>query len=104
MSFERNKSQGTTHKAHVTRVTNHDGHDEYCFRRDRRVVVVNYRVTLAGAPTPIAIFMFSNGTTRPCTGAIRAGFSLSRCTLSYSCIPYSGVRSGVRGSSPGGGL
>ena len=37
-------------------------------------------------------------------GAIRSGFSLNSFTLSTSCAAYSGPRSGVRISSPAGGL
>src|SRR2546426_63179 len=64
----------------------------------------NHRVTITGNK-PIAFFKLSNGTGRVlCAGAIVLMLRLSSVTFRYRSIPYSGVRAGSIGLSPGGGL
>src|SRR6266581_3961404 len=54
---------------------------------------------------PIALFKLSYGTARVlCAGAIVFTLRLSSVMFRYRSIPYSGVRAGSIGLSPGGGL
>ena len=57
-------------------------------------------VTANARPSLRRIFRFSNGTRRPCTGAMRAGLMFNCLSVSSNCSPYSGERNGSRGSSP----